>query len=941
MKNFLVCIRQTTGIDFIKKLNDEYNKLRQNFSEKVSYDKIVKNFEKSFADMPQEFKDKFGELQNIIFQSKLGTAEGEKLVKEIIEASGKLKPDEIARLRRNVQQYIDQLEAEFNVEVKIKDDERLKAQVQKMFDDYNLTIELDKLGVDADEVGNLFNIDTKDLLTLEKKLESMKEEFVGRNMEKEYRQFMRKIVEINDKANLEMAKKYVKYLREEYNERAKIELEYMKQRAEVYALPFAEEETSRILDNLQKETQKKLDEIDWKTFQGSDTYIELFEDLGRVSNQALTTMLEKMRELKGSLSNLSPTELKAITDQMQKLQDELLNRNPFKALAQSIREFRDFKADESVQSAIKSFIGDPDMEIKNFRKALDQAITIAQQKVDEAQKNVNLYQTLFGAAESRDKNRELAFEKIEGVNWENVYNPDELKKVLSEIEKEQSEYRKVVNADRLVGITSTEGLSDAEKRYLELDQQAKILSDLISNLETLGAGHATDLIADVSANWESAKEWLTLYRNELEKLKKGKKLLTDQQKAVIKLAQDISDAAAKWKGAFDSIMENLDYLGGATDGLTEAWKEFGDTVFDTITGALGMIPTLVAGFTTAGLEINAAMGIIGLIAEAIQLVITLISALAKVHDAKIEQKIQNLQKKVDKLKKTIDELTEAFDNIYDEDRLRQFDAAIIKTRELYIANLKAMVAAEQQKKKIDQEQIDSWLDEIDDAEKDSQDGIDKFYEALGGFGSAANMKSTVEEWTDAWYDAFKETGDGLSALEDSFEEFFENIVKKTLMQNIMSKYFEEGFLSQLDEILGTEGGVMGNLDALNDWITKYHNLAVLADEEMQQAVQAISNITGIGAGNLEGLQASLQGMTEDTAQALEGYINSVRMYVADSNQILHNLYNVMSIDNETNPMLQQLKIIAAQTTAIHNVFDSVVSFGGDVSGNFVKVKISQ
>jgi hypothetical protein len=125
-------------------------------------------------------------------------------------------------------------------------------------------------------------------------------------------------------------------------------------------------------------------------------------------------------------------------------------------------------------------------------------------------------------------------------------------------------------------------------------------------------------------------------------------------------------------------------------------------------------------------------------------------------------------------------------------------------------------------------------------------------------------------------------------------------------------------LERIREIFGTQR------ELLDDFLTNMAGMYGLSD-----------------SGSLSGLAAGIQGMTEETADILAAYLNSVRFYVADNNQLLRNLYNVMAIDNDANPMLQQLKIIAAQTTAIHNVFDSVVSFGDDVSGNFVKVKISQ
>lgn len=927
-------------IDFVKKLNEEYEKLRQNFSEKVSYDKIIENFKESFADMPQEFKDKFEELQNIIFNSKLGTAEGEKLVKEIIEASGKLKPDEIAKLRRNVQQYIDQLEAEFNVEVKIKDDERLKAQVQKMFDDYNLTIELDKLDVDADEVGKLFNIDTKDLLTLERKLESMKEEFVGKGMEKEYRQFMRKIVEINDKANLEMAKKYVKYLREEYNERAKIELEYMKQRAEVYALPFDESETSRILDNLQKETKKKLDEIDWKTFTGSDTYIELFEDLSKASVRSMDYMIDQLKALKSSLSSLDPSNLKTIVDQIEKLEDELIKRDPFKVLSDSMKSWREFRKDEKTTSLINEILGrDGDAKINDFRNTLNKAIEEAKKKVDEARNKVNLQNALFGAAKQRDEAANWAVENIEGINWDNVYNLGGMQRALKEIEEERDKLSKRINAQKLIGVTSEEGLSGDEKLYLKYSKYAEYISKVVSALEELQkTGDKYTSASDLEKAWKDANGDLEKFLKNLRELESGKRSFDKIGDAAIEAGKQLADMASNMKNAYTSINEYLDSIGVATGAVGEAWKEFGSTMFDTIIQALQMIPQMVASIVSAETAINAAAGWIGLIAEAITLVMGLAKSLAGLHDAYKQEEIDRLQKSLDRLEKTANDLDDAFDDLFDEDRLRAFDAALIRTRELAISNLEEMKRVEREKKKPDQSVIDGYQDQIDSLNDELQEGIDKFYEALGGFGSEANMKSMAESWTDAWYDAFKETGDGLSGLEDSFDEFIDNLYKKTILNKLSEKYFKNLY-TKLDSILATEGGLTNNLDAFNDWIGLVQNAFDGFNEDATAAMNALSNVYGAGGG-LEGLQASLQGMTEETADILAAYLNSVRFYVADNNQLLQNLYNVMAIDNDANPMLQQLKIIAAQTTSINILLDSVVHSGGyqgNGGGSYLKV----
>lgn len=939
-------------IDFVRELNREFDTLRKNFNEKDSVkwagatNRILSSFEAKFGAMPAKFKKAFqNTLRSIDFTTKEGTVESENIVKGLIDSAKDLTKKEKSELQRAWGEAVGQIKLEAELELKAREDERLKAQVQKMFDDYNLTIELDKLGVDADEVGKLFNIDTKDLLTLERKLESMKEEFVGRNMEKEYRQFMRKIVEINDKANLEMAKKYVKYLREEYGERAKVELEYMKQRAEVYALPFDEDETMRILDNMQKETQKKLDEIDWKTFTSSDMYIEVFEDLERVSNKAIDSMLNHLEELKSSLKNLSPSDLKAITEQMQKLRDEMIKRNPFKSLADSIKEYKLATKDLKTRNLINEVLGEKDLNapIKNFRKTLNEAVNIAREKQYEAKRDVDLKETLLGAGKERDEAKKMLEEQ--GVDWRDIYSPEELENTLKDVEKKREEAAKKISNDRLAKILSGEedriGLSENEQEYLEYDKLAKSIGKLFSARKKFeeNGGDPFAEFEDLQINLDKANESLKKVTSQANQLADTKKRLDDWAKAVKAMGELLGDWTQKAKESFDSIYEGLESIGVGTDTIGQAWKEFGDEMFDTISRALQMLPAMVASITTAETAINAAAGWIGLIAEAITLIMSGIKAISGLHDSYKQAEIEKLQKSLDKLEKTAEDLSEAFESSYAEEELRQLDAALIKTRELAIATLEDMKEAEEAKKKSDQAAIDDYQNQIDSLNKEMQEGIENFYEALGGFGSSANMKSTVEEWTDAWYEAFKETGDGLSGLEDSFEEFFENIVKKTLMNNIMAKYFGDKFLASLDTILGTEGGVMGNLDALNDWINQYHDLAVQADEEMQAATQAIQGVTGIGGG-LEGLQAGLQGMTEETADILAAYLNSVRFYVADNNQLLQNLLSGLTIDNNSNPILQQLKIVAAQTTSINLLLDSVVHSGGyqgNGGGSYLKV----
>ena len=91
-------------------------------------------------------------------------------------------------------------------------------------------------------------------------------------------------------------------------------------------------------ENLNAQYKKKSDENKWKGFQNSDMYVRLFDNLDQVSSKALDAMAEKLQGLRDSLKNLDPTELKTIAEQINKVNDVRNSRNPFKAMASSIKE---------------------------------------------------------------------------------------------------------------------------------------------------------------------------------------------------------------------------------------------------------------------------------------------------------------------------------------------------------------------------------------------------------------------------------------------------------------------------------------------------------------------------------------------------------------------------------------------------------------------------
>ena len=94
------------------------------------------------------------------------------------------------------------------------------------------------------------------------------------------------------------------------------------------------------------------------------------------------------------------------------------------------------------------------------------------------------------------------------------------------------------------------------------------------------------------------------------------------------------------------------------------------------------------------------------------------------------------------------------------------------------------------------------------------------------------------------------------------------------------------------------------------------------------------------ASSLTGLQKGIQGITESTAQVLEGYLNSIRFYVAQDNGNLNRIVEMLTTYTTTNPILSELKAQTEVVRSIRDMFAGVIRSGHPTfGGSFIKVAL--
>lgn len=296
-------------------------------------------------------------------------------------------------------------------------------------------------------------------------------------------------------------------------------------------------------------------------------------------------------------------------------------------------------------------------------------------------------------------------------------------------------------------------------------------------------------------------------------------------------------------------------------------------------------------------------------------------------------------KKVEKLQRAYEDLIETMESAFStEESASSYSAAQSNINE-QIAALERATAAEKKKKYNNedewqeiQDNLEDYKEQIEDLRQQQRELYQQYISGLGGFGSESDMASAAQEFADTWLEAFNETGDGLDALTDKWNEYIQNIIAKQLMLKGMEKYLEP-IMTMIDGYLADSEYTTEEAKSVQEAIER---LMPQLNEFWKSIVGSFEGIGGIG-GDMSGLQKGIQEITETTAQALEALLNSIRFYVADNNVKLTNLYNgLMSQEEGINPMLSELRTHTRILTSIDKRLSSVIKSGHSQGGDGIK-----
>lgn len=217
----------------------------------------------------------------------------------------------------------------------------------------------------------------------------LKERFGGSDIYKQYLDRVQKLDKQVYQDQVEQTQELIKAYKQQLSDQLQLDKWYYEERYKLENDPNIAKDPGlqkQLQANLDAQYKKKTDENTWKDFKESDMYIAIFENLDQTSSRVLTAMRKKLNSLRGELKNLSPEQLKQIVQQMEKVDELLAGRNPFKGLSSDIAEYIKFASKRARLE--KDYIKSTEKEgsLKDRSISQNKEVELAKQKYEFAVK---------------------------------------------------------------------------------------------------------------------------------------------------------------------------------------------------------------------------------------------------------------------------------------------------------------------------------------------------------------------------------------------------------------------------------------------------------------------------------------------------------------------------------------------------------------------------
>ena len=468
-------------------------------------------------------------------------------------------------------------------------------------------------------------------------------------------------------------------------------------------------------------------------------------------------------------------------------------------------------------------------------------------------------------------------------------------------------------------------LSDGIKEYAEATKKLKKAQKELGFIQN--GGEVTTGISETSHTETKKTDSGLFYQTKVvDKLTPKLKTLADAEREVTDAQDEQNAASDKVQVGFGDVVDMANLLIGTLGDLGSAFDALGnDSMGDTLSTvqevAGGLLNTAQSGATLfAGISSGNPMAIMQGATGVVSGITGIIGSIAKAHDKKLDKTIQRSQLEVKKLSndyKNLQSIVERQLGAVTQSQSKEMIANLQKQREEVIKQAQA----EADKKDPDSSKIEDYRQQY--IELGEQ--IKYFYEDLASEQFGIDIKGWADQISEALVNAFANGEDAAKAFDDTVADIMRNVIKSMISLNVI-----QPAMNKLKDYLFGDKGIFTDSSAEGTNLTEQEAAGLMQQlgslrgtisdsKKIWDYLNAAAKKMGI---SLEETSASntlskgiQENITEDTANILASYLNSIRADVSIKRALLEKWgneilpkYNVIA-----EQQLTQLRAIANNT----------------------------
>lgn len=775
---------------------------------------------------------------------------------------------------------------------------------------YELSVSLEGYGAFGGMVATMFEVKPQDFATTISTLEDLNQKIMdntsldanqrltlSKKVDDEIAKLQKDNYDRTFKGYNDLLSKYAQY---EFR-RIKIAEESAKERENIEASyqqnMINDIQKEQLLEAVNKKEKTETAKVSFEEFKGSDTWIQAFDELGNASAATLNAMMQKMEQFRTTAGkDLDPTQLREYMNTFKKLREEIIERDPFKALGVNIRAANKAQKELQIEMGKDKFKGTAEEYVG---KATQENLDIENQLTENLRKQFEISAQIQALKEN-----ELPSDYTDEVNQKEEVL-ELIRQQNIDLEATQSKNRNIIDLSNQM----TTGWNNASKAG---ERVGSILKTTMSSVKGLADvfGMETD---SMSADMLDLGD-----------------VLIEQSMAMLSIMDDIKSSTTK----------AISDVGDTVDAASEGMKSSAD----------------VAIFTLKTVE--GASVILAVISAALQVATAIANLFVGNKDKKLAKKQKESEGRVIALKNAYDLLDRAISRAFGDDSIakigQQTDMLVRQQNEL-----KKQIQLEKDKKKTDKDKVKELEQQLMELNQAITDSLMNMRDQILGIGVIDVANDLGDALKEAFMTGEESAMDwGAKTKEIVANMVYQMLVAKYLAPKIaaeIDKFWEKQMpkaaeaekrakeVEDLDLKISEAEGKGYKKDYINN-LKKQRDAAILArDKAIKLAEDEIPNVTeqaaeglknglegsitsfenlvpewtkdwlkeiGGAEDKLSGLQKGIQGITEKTAEALESLLNTIRFEIFTHTTLLSQIANNINMNSAVS---SQLVLYASQS----------------------------